>query len=82
MPGDNDEAFVGVCRQGVGKREADGSAAQKQHGRIGEEARALARRLAPTDYAARSAAMRNLYQALGCTLQRLQADSVVAALGV
>ena len=54
----------------------------EEHGRIGEEARALARRLAPTDHAARSAAMRNLYQALGCTLQRLQADSVVAALGV
>ena len=52
----------------------------EEHGRIGEEALALARRLAPSEPRARSGAMRKLYQALSATLQRHQADSTTAAM--
>ena len=55
--------------------------ALEDHGRIGDEALRLARRLAPRALDERSAALRSLYQALSCTLQRLQADSAIAAFG-
>ena len=53
----------------------------EEHGRLGGEAQALANRLATRDPSARSDAMRRLYQTLGCTLQRMQADSVITAMG-
>ena len=52
----------------------------EEHGRIGSDAQALAKRLAPRDPSARSDAMRALHQALGCTLQRTQADAVITAM--
>ena len=51
----------------------------EDHGRLGEEALALARLLAPADSEERSPAIRRLHQALGCVLQRHAADAVLAA---
>ena len=51
----------------------------EDHGRLGEEALALTRLLAPAQDTARSAAIRRLHQSLGCVLQRNAADAVLAA---
>ena len=51
----------------------------EDHGRLGEEALALMRLLAPRADTARSAAIRQLHQALGSILQRHAADAVLAA---
>ena len=51
----------------------------EDHGRLGEEAIQLARRLAPMVPTERSSAIRRLYQSLGAVLQRHSADSVLAA---
>ena len=51
----------------------------EDHGRFGEDAAALVRRLAPMVSAKRSPAIRRLYQALGSVLQRHAADAVVSA---
>ena len=50
--------------------------AAEDHGRVGEEALRLIRRLAPSDDAERSRAIRRLHQSLGATLQRVAADAV------
>jgi len=50
------------------------------HGRLGRDAILLAKRLAPTEPAERSMAIRSLYQALSATVQRYQADAVIASL--
>ena len=49
------------------------------HGRLGEEARALIRLLAPEAPQERSVAIGKLQQALAATLQRASADAVIAA---
>ena len=51
----------------------------EDHGRLGEEALAMVRLLAPRDGATRSGAIRQLYQSLGSVLQRHSADAVLAA---
>ena len=51
----------------------------EDHGRLGEEAVALVKRLAPVATASRSAAIRKLHQAMGCVLQRHAADALLAA---
>ena len=51
----------------------------EDHGRLGEEALALTRLLAPAQDAERSAAIWRLHQSLGCVLQRNAADAVLAA---
>ena len=51
----------------------------EDHGRMGEDALALVRLLAPTLDVERSAAIRRLQQALGGVLQRHAADAVLAA---
>ena len=51
----------------------------EDHGRLGEEAIQLVRRLAPTVSTERSSAIRRLYQSMGAVLQRHSADSVLAA---
>ena len=51
----------------------------EDHGRFGEDAAALVRRLAPIENTKRSAAICRLYQALGSVLQRHAADAVVSA---
>ena len=54
--------------------------AVEDHGRLGEDALALVRLLAPPpDVDGRSAAIRRLHQALGSVLQRHAADAVLAA---
>ena len=50
-------------------------------GRLGEDARAFIKRLAPATGSARSAAIAHAYQALSCALQRANADAVIAAAG-
>ena len=49
------------------------------HGRLGEEARALIRMLAPEAPHERSVAIGRLHQALAATLQRASADAIIAA---
>ena len=51
----------------------------EDHGRLGDEALALIRRLAPSDASERSVAIRRLHQSLSATLQRTTADAVIAA---
>ena len=51
----------------------------EDHGRLGEDALALVRLLAPRRDTERSVAIRRLYQTLGCVLQRHAADAVLAA---
>ena len=51
----------------------------EDHGRLGEEALQLFRRLAPSDLAERSRAIRSRHRSLGATLQRVAADAVIAA---
>ena len=54
--------------------------AVEDHGRLGEDALALVRLLAPPPVDdGRSAAIRRLHQALGSVLQRHAADAVLAA---
>ena len=53
--------------------------AVEDHGRLGEDALALVRLLAPRIDTVRSAAIRRLHQALGSVLQRHAADAVLAA---
>ena len=53
----------------------------EDHGRLGTEALAFVRRIAPIDLSARSKAIRDLYQRLGSVLQRKAADAVLAAIG-
>ena len=54
--------------------------AVETHGRLGQSAIALAKRLAPRDLGERSLAIRRLYQAMSATIQRRQADAVIAAM--
>ena len=51
----------------------------EDHGRFGEDAVALVRRLAPVVSTKRSAAIRRLYQSMGSVLQRNAADAVSSA---
>ena len=51
----------------------------EDHGRLGDEALAFIRTLAPIDPAERSLAIRRLHQSLGATLQRCAADAVISA---
>ena len=51
----------------------------EDHGRFGEDALSLVRRLAPPAKSKRSSAIRRLYQSLGSVLQRHAADAVIAA---
>ena len=53
----------------------------EDHGRLGDDAAGFIRRLAPSDPAARSRAIRSLYQRLGALLQRRAADAVLSACG-
>ena len=53
--------------------------AVEDHGRLGEEALALTRLLAPARDTQRSAAIRQLRQSLGCVLHRNAGDAVRAA---
>ena len=52
----------------------------EDHGRLGEEALSLVRKIAPKDAVARSAAIRRLHQSLGATVQRCAADAIIAAI--
>ena len=51
----------------------------EEHGRLGNDALALVRRLAPSAPDERSRALRQLYQSLGSIVQRHSADSLLAA---
>ena len=51
----------------------------EEHGRLGSDAIAFARKLAPTEKSERIVAMRELYQSVACTVQRHSANSVLAA---
>ena len=53
----------------------------EDHGRFGSDAVAFLKRVAPTDAAARSRAMSDLYHRLAAFLQRTAADAVLAAIG-
>ena len=54
--------------------------AVEDHGRWGDSAVALARTLAPTAASLRSFSLSRLYQSVGCALQCLAADAMVAAI--
>jgi hypothetical protein len=51
----------------------------EDHGRFGEDALALVRRIAPQEAGERIRALRGLYQTLGSVVQRHSADSLLAA---
>ena len=53
----------------------------EEHGRLGEDALKLVRRLAPTDPAERSRAIAELYQDLGSIIRRLSADAILTSMG-
>ena len=52
----------------------------EDHGRLGADAVAFLQRVAPGDLQKRSQAMRDIYHALSATLQRHQADAIIAAI--
>ena len=54
--------------------------AVEEHGRLGRDAIQLAKRLAPQDAAERAVVIRDLYQTMSSTIQRLQADAVIASM--
>ena len=54
--------------------------AVEDHGRLGEAAVGLIRKLAPEEQEERTQAIAHLYQQLGATLQRSSAESVLAAI--
>ena len=51
----------------------------EDHGRLGEDALALIRAIAPVDAVERSVAIRRLHQSIGATLQRVAANAVISA---
>jgi len=51
----------------------------EDHGRIGEEALTLIRRIAPASLTDRAVAIRELYQRMSATLQRIASDAVLSA---
>ena len=53
----------------------------EDHGRFGSDSVAFLKRVAPSDPAARSRAISDLYHRLGAFLQRAAADAVLAAIG-
>ena len=53
--------------------------ALEEHGRLGADAIALARRLAPLEGPSRSEAIRQLYQAVAAASQRIAADGILSA---
>ena len=52
----------------------------EEHGRLGDDALSFARKIAPRGTDERSEALRELYQALGATMQRASADAIIAAM--
>jgi hypothetical protein len=51
----------------------------EEHGRLGSDAIAFARKLAPTESSERVEALRELYQTVASTVQRLSANGILAA---
>ena len=51
----------------------------EEHGRLGADAIALAKKIAPLDGPSRSEAIRQLYQAVAAASQRIAADGILSA---